>query len=269
MKHRDKSPGDDEKTLGRGIQSIEVGARILTALMQTGTPMMLRDIAAAAEIIPAQGHAYLASLRRVELVEQESGTGRYLLGPAAARLAIARMRGTPMLSNALREVRALSDAVGLMTAVVIWGPDAPTAVQVHEGAQSLNINIRAGTTFSVTGSATGRIFGAFSGRPEVQARIESEFAGGARKTVGLAATHGDFLAEMSTIRTAGYSCLVNSPFPGLCSLSAPVMRPDGELALALTLIGNTEGLDLTVDGRPVQTLLDTARRLSAPSELVS
>ena len=82
---------------------------------------MLRDIAAEADLAPAQAHAYLASFRRIELVEQETGSGRYLLGPAAIKLAMARFRGSEVISAANREAKTLSQDLGVMVAIVVSG----------------------------------------------------------------------------------------------------------------------------------------------------
>ena len=78
----------------RGIGSIEVGGRILQILADAAQPVMLRDLAEAAKIAPGQAHAYLVSLRKLDLVEQETGTGRYQLGPFALHLGLARLRIT-------------------------------------------------------------------------------------------------------------------------------------------------------------------------------
>jgi len=140
---------------GRGIQSIEVGGRLLQALSEADAPLMLRDLAAQAGLAPAQAHAYLVSYRRANLVEQDA-SGMYRLGYLALRLGRARMLCVEPLATASQSAIQLSEKVGLMVALVVWGPKAPTAVQVQEGAHTLNVNVHEGTIFSVTGSASGR-----------------------------------------------------------------------------------------------------------------
>jgi hypothetical protein len=56
---------------GRGVQSAEVGGRILVAMVQAGRPLMLRDLAGGADVTPAQAAAYLVSFR----AGQPSGDG--------------------------------------------------------------------------------------------------------------------------------------------------------------------------------------------------
>ena len=67
----------------RGIQSVEVGGQLLVALVESGKPMMLREVATLAEMAPAKAHPYLVSFMRLGLVEQDRASGRYELGPLA------------------------------------------------------------------------------------------------------------------------------------------------------------------------------------------
>ena len=72
----------------QGIQSIEVGARILQALARAPHPQMLRDLAAAAQMPAAKAHRYLVSFARMGLVEQQADTGLYDLGSFALELGL-------------------------------------------------------------------------------------------------------------------------------------------------------------------------------------
>jgi DNA-binding IclR family transcriptional regulator len=49
----------------RGIQSIEVGGRLLQALARIGESMMLRDLAREAAMTPAKAHPYLVRFSRL------------------------------------------------------------------------------------------------------------------------------------------------------------------------------------------------------------
>jgi DNA-binding IclR family transcriptional regulator len=80
-------------TTARGIQSIEIGGRLLRVLADAIQPMMLGGLADAAGMPPGQAHAYLVSFRKMQLVEQDGVSGRYRLGPFALRLGLACFRG--------------------------------------------------------------------------------------------------------------------------------------------------------------------------------
>lgn len=250
------------KSEGRGIQSIEIGNRLLLALMRSGEPMMLRDLAVQAEIGPAQAHAYLASFRRVDLVEQETVSGRYILGPATNRLASARMAGFEPLARVNEVAPRLAHDTGLMIALLVWGPQAPTTYRVHDASSGLNINLRQGTTFSVINSAGGRIFAAFDQSGVVSQRIKDELAGlTSRGAGGAKSSQRDFEKAITVIKRNGFARLENSPVPGLSSLSVPILE-DGKLVLVVTAIGPTSQLDQEGHDGPKEKLLRFAKSLT-------
>ena len=71
-----------------GVQSLEVGMGILKAMVFGKRSMMLKDIAAAADMPPSKAHRYLVSLIRSGLVEQDPLTSRYNLGPFALNIGL-------------------------------------------------------------------------------------------------------------------------------------------------------------------------------------
>src|ERR1700678_159990 len=75
----------------QGVQSVEVGARLLKAIGAASAPLMLKDLAAAARMPPAKAHRYLVSLGRAGLVQQNAGTGLYDLGPFAVDLGLSAL----------------------------------------------------------------------------------------------------------------------------------------------------------------------------------
>ena len=150
-----------------------------------------------------------------------------------------------------------------MVALVVWGPKTPTTVQVHEGAHTLNVNVRAGTIFSVIGSASGRVFGAFSETQTVRRRIEQELKGEVKDIgIGIRASRAEFDAEIVRIRRQGYSTVSDMPVPGINAVAAPVFDGAGALALALTLIGPIDALDLGPRSAAIAELLATCEELS-------
>ena len=53
----------------RGIQSIEVGGQLLRALVHSGRPMALKDLAREADMSPAKAHPYMVSFGRLGLID--------------------------------------------------------------------------------------------------------------------------------------------------------------------------------------------------------
>jgi DNA-binding IclR family transcriptional regulator len=256
--------GNGGEVAGRGVQSIEVGGRLLQALVQAGQPMMLRDIASGADVTPAQAHAYLVSFRKLGLVEQDAATGRYQLGPFALQLGLARMRAFNPLRFAGEAAARLSAELGLMVTVTVWGSFGPTIVQVHEAADQVHVNLRAGAVYSLTGTATGRVFGAFLPATALAPRLEEELAEGSRRQrIGALATRERFDLEVTLVRGQGYAVAEGSPIPGINGLAAPVFDHTGQLQLVITLIGPTGVVRTGAGSAEVAALLDFTQRLSS------
>ena len=191
-------------------------------------------------------------------------TGRYQLGPFALQLGLARMR----ISNPLRLVgeaaAELAAELGLMVTISVWGTFGPTIVQVQEAADQVHVNVRAGAVYSITGTATGRVFGAYMPAKQVAPRLEAELAEGARsQRVGNPASRAQFERAVARVRRQGYAAAEGSPVPGINGIAAPVFDHGGQMQLAVTLIGPAPVVGTAQDSPQVAALLDFTRRFSA------
>ena len=257
------SAGEAAKIEGRGVQSIAVGGRLLTVLARAAQPMMLRDLAQQADLTPAQAHAYLVSFRKLELVEQNPASGRYQLGPFALHLGIARMRSYDPLRLAGDAVVLLAEETGLMVALLVWGTHGATVIQVQEGSDQVHANVRAGAVFSLTGTASGRVFAAWLPQRIAQRHIAAELAGGDARAIGQPTSLGIIERDVAEIRARGYARTEGKPIPGVNAISAPVFDATGQLKLAVTLIGPSGLLATTPDAPQTARLIGFTAGLSA------
>ena len=244
------------------MQSIETGGRLLSALADASGAAMLRDLAAAARLTPAQAHAYLVSLRKVGLVEQDAASGRYRLGPFALRLGLARMRVSDPLRAAGDGLGELADRLGLMLSIAVWGDMGPTVVRVHEAVTQIHANVRPGTVFSLFGTATGRVFAAHLADALVARRLAAELADTRHAPAappGLAAIRADAAA----IRARGCAVTVGVPVPGVSAICAPVFDHGGQIQLAVTAMGPSGAVDVAAGSAQETELLRFTRDLSA------
>lgn len=250
---------------GRGVQSIEVGGRLLKVMVDWAKPAMLRDLAQAAGITPAQAHAYLLSYRKLGLVEQDAASGRYALGPFALQLGLARMRGSDMLRMAADAAAELAEQMGLMVTIAVWGTHGPTIIHVQESNQPIHVNLRAGSVYTITGTATGRAFAAFLPRSKVWPLLQEELqeAGAGGRKVGRATSEATLTAEIGEVRGLGYATTRGMPVPGINAVSAPVFDHTGQMQYAITAIGNAGALDPGPGTPQAEEVVAFARRLSA------
>ena len=252
---------------GRGIQSIVIGGRLLDHLVLAARPMILRELAAGAGITPAQAHAYLLSLKRVGMIEQEFESGPYVLGPRALMLGLSRLGTFAIYRRTSRLLVELSSSLNVMAVFSVWGPKGPTAMQVVQARDKRSdLNIRMGTRFSVLNTAAGRVFGAFSTVPAVAERIEAESAGlGNSPFASDVASLAEYETLVSDVRKNGYSTIQSAGVPGIDAVSVPVFDEAGLFVGVLSCIGHSDIVDTHPDGSIIPVVCEKVRALRQPS----
>lgn len=238
----------------RGVQSLETGGAILREMARAGQPVKLRDLAEAVGVAPSQLHPYLVSLRAIRLVEQTE-TGLYALGPFALDLGLVRLRGQDAWRETLRRLPVLADQVHLMVAVSVWGLHGPVIVYVHESPTRIHANVRVGGMFTVTGTATGRLFAAFMPRATVAPLVVQELPDPTRQAA--------YWADVARVAAQGHETTLDLPIPGVSAVAAPVFDHTGAMQLAVTVIGPTPQIDLSPDGAAVLATRGFTAQLSA------
>jgi DNA-binding IclR family transcriptional regulator len=244
--------------------------RVLGALVDAARPLKLKDVAAAAQVAPAQAHAYLMSFRRQMLVEQDEATGLYRLGNFALDLAIARMRCFDPIRTASEAILELAIETRLTTALSVWGSFGPTVIYIHEGADQIHINTRAGTVYSVTGTATGLAFAAYLPEDLVRAAIKAQMSeSDETPRVGARFEFSAIAGELETIRARGYATIHSPPVPGILAIAAPAFDHVGQIRMVVTLIGQSGAIDVTPGSRHIMQTLASAGRVSSQMGYVS
>jgi len=238
----------------RGIQSVEVGGRFLRALADARRPLALAELAAKAQVTPAQAHAYLVSLTRLGLIKRDHLSGRYEPGPLALQLGMLRLDHDPAYRAAVPRVDALAEAIHFSVAICSVSPRGPTIVRYAHAGTPLHVNLHVGTLMSLPATATGRVFCAFLPDARWHAAWAQQIGG---------APKAGFDAALAEIRTRGIERAVDAPSPGVSSLAVPVRDPSGQLRLLLTAIGSTGAIDVAWQGPVARALLATAADIGA------
>src|SRR6185436_14661409 len=144
----------------RGIQSVEVGGRLLHALAHHGRAMALKDLAADAGMPAAKAHPYLVSFGHIGLVEQEPDSGRYALGPLALQMGLISLQQADPVRIAAPLLPDLAARTEQTVALVVWGTRGPTIVLREASPSAVHVDMRHGTVFSIASTASGRLFAA-------------------------------------------------------------------------------------------------------------
>ena len=253
----------------RGIQSIEIGFRILDYLLTALRPVPLKMIAAGTGMSAANVHYYLVSFQAVGIVRQEADTGCYALGPYALKLGMAAIEQFDVFTAARPVMAELATTIGHTVFLGVWGNRGPTIVyRVEGGASRPIIELRVGSVLTLLRSALGRNFLAHLPPDLTRPMLAQELAEGAPNgrrpkaddTPGSPAEVADMTAA---IRRNGISRCRDALLANFTSLSAPIFDQTGFMIAAITLMGPIGVLDDDLAGPTAQALRDQARAISA------
>ncbi len=234
----------------RGIQSIDVGGRLLLALADVGRPMALKDLAGAAGMSPPKAHPYLVSFGKLGLIVQDAVSGHYGLGPLAMQLGLISLQQFDPVRLATARLPGLALALRQTVAIAVWGNRGATIVRTEEAPSLVHVAMRHGAVMSLRGTASGRLFAAHLPRETVRAATDEAF-------------DDAFEQELAEVRRDGLSRAVDAAVAGVSALAAPVFDGRGVLVLSLVAIGPTASFDVADGGAAAATLRRCAAELSA------
>lgn len=264
----------------RGIQSVEVGGRLLHALAHHGRAMALKDLAAEAGMTAAKAHPYLVSFGHIGLVQQDSASGRYALGPLVLQLGLISLQQADPVRLAAPLLPELAARTGHTVALVVWGGRGPTVVLREASPAAVHVDLRHGTVFSIAGTASGRLFAAHLPealvRPVYEAERALAMAAARRGNGGAAATRSAaldgvaaapawplFVRDLAEVQRHGLGRAEEAVLAGVSALSAPVFDHGGAMVLAITAIGPSAAFDARWNGAVALALREAARSVSA------
>ncbi len=255
----------------RGIQSIEVGFRILDVMRKTGRPVPLKEIADACALAVANVHYYLVSFQKVGVVLQQADTGYYGLGPYALRLGMAALEQFDVFTSARPVMAELAALTGQTVFLGVWGNKGPTIVYRVEGAGSRALlELRVGSVLPLLSSALGRNF--LAHLPECRTRDLLEEEMSVQASQERAAMTGlplktyspeDVQALREEVLRHHISRCRDVLLPRFTSLSAPIFDMMGEMTAAITLMGPVGVLDDDLQSETARLIIDKAATISA------
>ena len=225
----------------RAVQAIEVGGRLLLALADSQTPLTLRDLSSRSGLPASRAHPYLVSFGKLGLIEQESETGRYALGPAALQLGLTCLHQLDPVRVALPIAQQLAASTGHAVAVAIWGNFGPTIIRMIEAREPLHVSMRAGTVMSILGTATGRAFAAVLPAERIEKAMAVALGDPEDRKAPLLKPKTKELREAAAeLRDHGVTRAEGKPIPGVNAFSAPVLDHDGEPVVVITALGHRD-----------------------------
>ena len=259
----DESVETGEEKLRSGIQSIEVGFRLLDVLTHEPRAMMLRDLAQRAGMSPAKAHRYLVSFLRLGVVAQDPLSGRYELGGFALQLGLARLARVDGVKLARIALAELSDRLDLTVGIAVWGNQGATMVHWMESSHPAKASLKLGDVMPLLSSATGLLFAAYLPSSKTAAMLERELADSRR------ASHRDgprtreeVDSVLAQVRQQQAARVEGMLLPTIHAFCMPVFDSTGELALGLVALGHEGAFDVSWGGEIDTALRECAQKLS-------
>jgi DNA-binding IclR family transcriptional regulator len=231
----------------KGIQSIEVGYRLLHALQASDRPMSLTALSQATGMPPSKCHVYLASFMRVGLIAQKESGGLYDLGPSALRLGLTALERVDALQEARQVMGGLCRDLQETTVLSVWGNHGPTIVYKEDGARWSPLSVRVGTVLPIL-SATGLVLLSGQKPSAINDILEAELAAVPDGSPWKLASVDEIHALLADVRARRIARGRGNIFPGYSGICCPIVDHQGDVCAALMVMGDIPRFDRNVNG---------------------
>jgi len=249
----------------RGIQSIELGCRVLSVLARASGAMGLTELAKASAMSPSKARRYLISFTRAGFIEQDGATGSYDLGWFALRLGLAAQSRSDVVRLSRALLTELRGALNETVALVMWVGDRPTVVHIEESDRSIiRLVAPVGGPLQLLTTAGGMIFAAFLPERISGPLIEQELREFARQAPQTKVVRSKREAErvLGEVRRRGVARAYPVVSTSICTLAAPIFDAQGAVTAALVAIGYKSNFDARLDGKVATAIKAAALQLS-------
>lgn len=230
------------------VQSAETGMAVLKGLAAIGGNASLTALSAHIDESPAKVHRYLVSLMQEGLVDQDSTSQRYVLGPALIPIGLAAMRQAEPIRLAEPALRRLRERLQVTCFVAVMGNKGPTIMRFEEPGLPVTVNVRAGSVLSMLWSATGRLFLGLLDEGPVRHMAEQELASATPEMRALLPASHPIDALRMEVQAARCAIVKDTYLRGISAVAAPVYDFTGRVCAAITALGATGGFDSSIDG---------------------
>jgi DNA-binding IclR family transcriptional regulator len=244
-----------------GVQSLEIGMRVLQVIVNGHRAMALKDIAALAHMSAAKAHRYLVSLVRTGMVEQDPLTSRYDLGPLAMTLGLVAADRQDAVRLGLSAVAKLCAEINEAVALIAWSRNGPIVVRLERPRRAVTVSVDMGTALNMVTTASGRIFGAYL-PPTIYEPLVKKALASSSVPEGLRSRHA-VMNLYDDLRKAGLAIVEGDHLvPGVAAMAVPVFNSNKDIALAITVVGIRGALNTDPSGALASTLKAAANELS-------
>jgi DNA-binding IclR family transcriptional regulator len=219
------------------MRSLERAIDVLEVLENARTPLRLSEIARRAGLHVATTQRILAVLERRGRVEHDDLT--YRTGVAMLFGAHSYLFTNALAQSARPVLQELASGTGLTASVFVRTGWSRAVIARVEGSRPLRYELPIGERLPLHLGA-GKVLAADMSRDEIRQLLDE--TGPIVTADGRRVTRKAFMAEIARIRQQGFGVAQSERVPGMASVAAPVLRPDGSYAGAVQISALAEDL---------------------------
>ena len=223
----------------RSVPAVTRAIAILRLLSHNRTPMSLKAIAEALDLVPSTALHIARALVAERLLQVDPQTKRYRLGVGMLPLARAVLANSDFPSVVQPKLDALSGRYGA-TAIGVELPDLDSMIVValSRSQVPVHIHVDVGSRFPALISATGRCLAAFTEQPwkEIERRFRS-------LRWDDAPSYDVWQKEVALTRRQGFSIDRGNYIAGVTIVAVPVLNGRGTISHTLASVGLSSQLD--------------------------
>ncbi|MGW0810947.1 IclR family transcriptional regulator [Nonomuraea sp. NPDC002799] len=217
--------------------SLERGLRILSAFTGSRSVLGIADLARAAGLNKSTTHRYVATLTKLEFVQQDPESRKYFLGPRAADLGFAAIDSMELAKVAGPLLQALADETGYTVSMGLSdGPDVVYVDRRRSGRRSslaMDLNLHVGSRLPAYCTSMGKALLAFKDAAALRQILDrTDMARRGPKTI---TNREQLTAALAKVRQSGVAVNDEELAPGLRSFAAPVRDRSGEVVAAVNV----------------------------------
>jgi DNA-binding IclR family transcriptional regulator len=243
----------------RAVPAVTRAIAILRLLSKTRTPLTLKAISEALDLIPSTVLHILRVLVAEGMLQVDPQTKRYRLGVDVLTLARAVLESSDFPNLVRPKLDELSRRHGV-TAIATEMPnlDHMVVMAIASAPGPVRVHVDIGSRFPALVTATGRCAAAFSDAP--WSEIERRFEG--LRWVNRPSLE-DWKKEVETTRRQGFNIDRRSYIAGLTLVAVPVLNARGAITHALASVGLTSQLNREAALALAHDMREAAQAVSA------
>lgn len=191
-------------------------------------------------------HRLIRALEEHGFLARYPGFG-YRLGPRLLRLASEAMRELPLRDLAHPVLERLVRATGESAQLFVRSGDSRVCIDAVESPNELRTIVPVGASLPLTAGSAAKVFLGFSTQPE--------------RLIRAADDPGRFAHEVELARARGWASSAGERQPGVGSVSAPVVGPNGLLVAVVSVSGPASRMGRISARRHVPAVLEAAAEI--------